>query len=280
MEGCSISRATGGSSSGGSPGIRPSATRSSASGAGSYEAEWYRNRSLALDATNAHQLYLETLAELGPLGLLLLTAGLGAPLVAAWRARGHPLAAGATAAYVAFIVHVAVDWDWQLAAVGLAALSCGAALFVMARRSPSPPPRPRDRAGLVVVGIALAGFALWSLHGSLPLGQARDALDDGQWAAAQKHASTAVTRVGGSSGSAWQFLGEAQTALKQPDAARASLREAVRRDPSSWQAWYALAVITQGAQQRAAATQALRLNPLGEETQEIARVAGITPRAP
>ena len=118
------------------------------SGAGSYAAHWFRDRPLPLDATNAHELYLETLAELGPLGLGLLLIALGAPLLAAWRARRHPLMAGVLAAYVAFLVHVAADWDWQLAAVGLAGLACGAALLVMARDSRARAVGPYGRAAL------------------------------------------------------------------------------------------------------------------------------------
>lgn len=250
------------------------------SGAGSYAAEWFRERPVALDATNAHQLYLETLAELGPLGLALLLVALGAPLVAAWRARRHPLAAGVTAAYVAFLVHAAIDWDWQLAAVALAALSCGAALLVMARESRSAPRTVRTRAALAFAGVALACFALWSLHGNKPLAQARDAMDDGQWSAAEREAAVAVGRSGGSSAVPWQLLGEAQTALRKQVAARDSLRVAVRRDPSSWEAWYDLAIVARGAERRTAAGKALALNPLGPETRSLARVVGITPSPP
>jgi hypothetical protein len=250
------------------------------SGAGSYAAEWFRERPIALDATNAHQLYLETLAELGPLGLAFLLVALGAPLVAAWRARHHPLAAGVTAAYVAFLVHAAVDWDWQLAAVTLAALCCGAALLVMARGSRSSGPSALSRGALALAGVALAGFALWSLHGNLPLGQSRDAIDEGRWSAAEGHAAVAVARIGGSSALSWRFLGEAQTALRRREAARESLRVAVRRDPTSWEAWYDLAVVSEGAQRRTAASRALALNPLGPETRSLARATGITvPRA-
>ena len=250
------------------------------SGAGSYESEWFRHRSEEFDATNAHQLYLETLAELGPLGLGLLLAALGAPLVAAWRGRRHPLAAGATAAYAAFLVHV-VDWDWQLAAVSMAALSSGAALMVMARGSRSVPLDTRARSISAAAGLALAGFALWSLHeSSYPLGQARDAMDDGKWVSVERHASDAVARVGGSSALAWQLLGESQTALRKPAAARMSLRVAVRRDPSSWASWYDLANVTSGAERRTAASKALSLNPLGPETRSLARVVGTTPSSP
>jgi tetratricopeptide (TPR) repeat protein len=205
---------------------------------------------------------------------------LATPLVAAWRGRQHPLAAGATAAYVAFLVHVGVDWDWQLAAVGLAAFTCGAVLLVTARGSRSPVPGRRSRVALTTIGVALTGFALWSLNGSYPLGQARNAMDDGEWSAAAAHASAAVARDGSFSATAWQFLGEAQTALKNPLDARRSLRIAVRRDPSSWKAWYDLAVVARGAERREAARKALTLNPLGPETQSIARVARITLSSP
>ena len=187
------------------------------SGAGSYAAHWFRERPLPLDATNAHELYLETLAELGPLGLGLLLSALGAPLLAAWRARRHPLMAGVLAAYVAFLVHVAADWDWQLAAVGLAGLACGAALLVMARDSRARAVGPYGRAALAATALAFSGFALWSLHGAYPLGQAQDAVDNGQWVAAESHARKAIARVGGSSAVAWQLLGEAQTALSKPE---------------------------------------------------------------
>ncbi len=240
------------------------------SGAGTYASEWFRNRPLELDATNAHELYLETLAELGPLGLALLLVALGAPLVAARRARRHPLAAGATAAYVAFLVHVAVDWDWQLAAVSLAALSCAATLLIMARDGSSAPFTARTRFAGAAVGFGLAGFALWSLYISYPLGQARDAIDRGKWLSAERHATDAVERAGGSSAVAWQMLGESQTALRKPNAARVSLRVAVRRDPSSWEAWYDLAVVARGSERRTAAANALVMNPLGSETRSLA----------
>ena len=44
-------------------------------GAGSYEAWWAEHGSLAVFVRDAHSLYLETLAELGVLGFLLLVGG-------------------------------------------------------------------------------------------------------------------------------------------------------------------------------------------------------------
>ncbi|HZM18279.1 MAG TPA: O-antigen ligase family protein, partial [Gaiellaceae bacterium] len=48
-------------------------------GSGSYRRAWYRDRPVPQPARDAHSLYLETLAELGPLGLLLLLAALALP---------------------------------------------------------------------------------------------------------------------------------------------------------------------------------------------------------
>ena len=44
-------------------------------------------------------------------------------------ARRHPLVPGAAGAYAAYLVHTGVDWDWELPAVTLAGLLCGAAIL-------------------------------------------------------------------------------------------------------------------------------------------------------
>ena len=52
------------------------------SGAGSFQREWLRSRPADLPVLDAHSLYLETLAELGPVGLGLLAALLALPFAA------------------------------------------------------------------------------------------------------------------------------------------------------------------------------------------------------
>ena len=79
-------------------------------GAGSFEAHWFRERSVAFPARDAHNLYLETLAELGPVGLALLLASLTLPLLALPAVRGFAYAPAAVGAYVAYLVHAGVDW--------------------------------------------------------------------------------------------------------------------------------------------------------------------------
>jgi O-antigen ligase len=105
-------------------------------GAGAFGRYWLQHPSAnpeVLGTRDAHSLYLETLAELGPVGLALLLIVLGAPLAALPRARS-PAVPAAAGAYIAYLVHAGVDWDWEMPAVTLAALLCGAALFAASRR--------------------------------------------------------------------------------------------------------------------------------------------------
>jgi O-antigen ligase len=127
------------------------------SGAGTFghywlEAPYYLHYGGALDA---HSLYLETLAELGPLGLLLLLVFLLYPLrgaVTSRAVRGVPAAAGAA---VAFIAHASVDWDWELPAVVVAGLACLAAVCA-ARTTDDDEPVPRlARLAAVAAAVAL-----------------------------------------------------------------------------------------------------------------------------
>ena len=67
-------------------------------GAGSYGQWWLSRRPTGFGALDAHDLYLETLAELGPVGLLLLLGMLGLPVVLISRVRRTPLACACGAA--------------------------------------------------------------------------------------------------------------------------------------------------------------------------------------
>src|SRR5207245_1196215 len=94
-----------------------------------YQVEWRRKRTNADFVSDAHSLYLETLAELGIVGALLLAALYATATTGLVRearaAPGDPaLAAAAAAAAVlaAFAIHAGVDWDWEMPAVTLPAL--------------------------------------------------------------------------------------------------------------------------------------------------------------
>jgi O-antigen ligase len=139
------------------------------SGAGTFDSFWLHYRPVSSFARDAHSLYVETLGELGPIGLALVLLALGVPLLAL-RRRGDPLLAAAAAGYTAFVLHVAVDWDWELPAVTLAGLACGAVLLAGSRRRPAPEVGAAGRLTLLGVAIALCAVAIYRLHSgpSLP----------------------------------------------------------------------------------------------------------------
>jgi hypothetical protein len=126
-------------------------------GAGTFGRAWVASggAGTAGGALDAHSLYLETLAELGPLGLVLLVLFLGAPLAAAVL-RADARVAPAASAYAAFLVHAGLDWDWELPAVVVAVLACGAAL-VLGDEPLLEPLRPRARAALLAAALCLGG---------------------------------------------------------------------------------------------------------------------------
>ena len=129
------------------------------SGAGTFALYWLREdgSSAVLDA---HSLYLETLAEVGPVGLLLLVGALSVPLFAAVRARHHPLTAVGAGAYTAYLVHTGLDWDWEMPAVTLAGLLCGIGILAASRQKDEFTVGIRGRRAIAVVALLLAGLAV------------------------------------------------------------------------------------------------------------------------
>jgi O-antigen ligase len=231
-------------------------------GAGSYERYWHRERRTAYETRNAHNLYLETLAELGPLGLVLLLVALGLPFAAFLRVRGEPYAAVGIAAYAAVLAHAAIDWDWQLPAVTLAALACGGAVLITAR--PVREARAlsgRPRLVTLALLLPLIAFAIVTQVGNSSLAGSSRALDRQDAASAARLAARAQDWAPWSS-QPWQRLGEAQLAAGDTAAARRSLRHAIRLDPGDWSLWSDLAEAESGAARRDARVRAAQLNPL------------------
>jgi O-antigen ligase len=231
------------------------------SGAGTFEQLWLLHRPTRIyNVLDAHNAYLEVLAELGPIGIGLFVTAIGLPLVVALRTSRTALVAGAAGAYAAYAAHIAVDWDWELPALTVTALLCASTVLACAeqrRLSLSTPTRGIAFAGACVVGaISLAGLlangAIWEGSGALRRGdltRARaEASKAGRW-------------------SLWsvepdQLRGEvALTAGNRPLAA-GLFRRALRREPNRYWLWIDLAEATSGAEQRRALTRAHELNPL------------------
>ena len=238
-------------------------------GAGSYERYWLQHRTVAGKIRDAHSLYLETLAELGPAGLALLVAALALPLAAAVRARRHALVPAAFGAYAAYLVHAGVDWDWELTAVTLAALLCASAALIEARGSLSPPALTRPaRAGALVAALALSALALVGIVGNDALVSSADAARAGSWEQAESQARKA-TRWAPWSAEPWQALGQAQLAQGDLEAARGSFERAIAKDGGDWELWLDLARASEGAEQEQALAQASLLNPLSPEVAQL-----------
>jgi O-antigen ligase len=231
------------------------------SGAGTWVRDWLVERDVALPGRDAHGLYLETLAELGPVGLALVLVALAPPLVAALRARTSTHVPAAGAAYAAFVLHAGVDWDLELTAVAVAGLACGA--FLLA--SEGAPRRELPRGPTLAVLAAAAVVAAASLAGNTFVSLAAGALRAGDAARAESRAATA-TRLAPWSAEAWRLRGEAQRELGDTAAAAASFREGIERDPGEVELWLALARVEEGEGRRRALERARRLNPLGVET--------------
>ncbi len=104
-------------------------------GAGGWAVWWLRDRTINDFAQDAHSLPLQTMAELGVVGLALLAvflAGIGFSARKAVRAV-PALAAGPIAGFVTYIAHAPLDWDWQMPALTLVAIVLGGALLALAQ---------------------------------------------------------------------------------------------------------------------------------------------------
>ncbi len=233
------------------------------SGAGTYEQEWYRHRDINLAVRDAHGIYVEQLAELGLVGIALLVTALAVPFYAAFRARGTRLVGAAFAAYLAFVLHAAVDWDWEVPAVMLTGLLCGVALLAAAR--PERPPRPialQVRMAGVAATAALAALAFVGLVGNVALASNARAARQGDWDKAISQARRASDWAPWSS-DALARIGEAQLELGRTDEAAASFRRAIAKDPTNWQLWFELYNATSGPAAREAFRRTYELNPRG-----------------
>ena len=132
------------------------------SGGGTFARYWAVHRPVKISVRNAHSLYLETLAELGVVGLAIVLVALLVPLWTGLHRRSHPFSAPVMAAYIAFLVHTGGDWTWQLPGVALAAIACAAAcLGLVADPGGVRLSKPARVAG-IVLALGIAAVGAWS----------------------------------------------------------------------------------------------------------------------
>jgi hypothetical protein len=250
-------------------------------GPGNFEYWWARHKSVGTFARDAHSLYVETLGELGIVGLALILALVGSVLVVgsrrAFRGRedGRPMLAGATAACFAFAVAGAVDWVWELAVLPVAFLLLSAAILGGGRLArdgiPGAAPVGRTgalpiplRLGLVPVAAACLLAIAIPMAGTAFVRDSQEHADAGELGAALDDARRARDIE---PFAARPRLQEALVleASRDVDGAAAAARDAIRAERSNWRNWFVLARIEaeRGRKRRAveAYREAASLNP-------------------
>jgi hypothetical protein len=239
-------------------------------GAGSYYRWWLQHGSLPLQVRNAHSLYLETLGELGLVGLCLLLVALATGIWGGIARLSHGgrerhLAAALLGTYVAFLVGLAIEWIWQLAAVaavGLAALGALVSASEEKRSSLRVWTLPRNL--VVAVGVATSALMLIGFVYERRLSASYDAAARGDIAGALAAAADARAVEPWATPARLQLalLLERKGAL---DSADRELGAAIARMRQDWQLWLVRSRIElelgHGRQARAALRRAAALNP-------------------
>jgi hypothetical protein len=237
-------------------------------GAGGFEAYWNQHRPVADNVRDAHNLYVETLAEDGLIGLALLAATLLVPLLAFRRVRANALAAAALAVYATYLFHSIADWDWELSGVTLTAIFCGGALLAWTRGER---PLGRWRWPIFATGALIGLIALVLLVGRLELSASASAATGADWSKGASDARHAHTLMPWSA-EPWQRLGDAQLGLGHRADAVASYKHAIAQSPGDYSIWIQLAKADRGPARWEDLAVALKLNPLNaDEVRQVAQ---------
>jgi hypothetical protein len=237
-------------------------------GAGTYRLTWELDRPAPpVQMNDGHSLYLETLSELGVVGLALLLVALLTPLVfALLRLRGPE-----RHAYGAFfaggtmlLLHAGVDWDWEMPALFVWVFGAGGVALAAregATRWGEIGRTPRIVAALSVLVLALTPALMWTSQG--PLDKAVTAFSRNDCGTAIDASLDAIGRFGVRP-EPWEVLGYCDARVGQYALATRAMDAAHARDPKNWQYVYGQAIIdgVSGRDPRPAAREALRLNPL------------------
>ena len=250
-------------------------------GAGSYEAWWAEHASIPAFVRDAHSLYLETLGELGLVGLGLLLAFLVSCLVTgarrlAGRTEGDRAAVAALLALVAaFLFEAGIDWMWELTAVSVVAVfALGLLTGPATERELTGLQAAEARRGRPLLRIALAAIAFGlivaeaiPLLANMEVRRSQEAVVSGNLGEALDRAQSARSIQ------PWAASPYLQLALVQElggrnDEAERSIETALANDRSDWRLWLVAARLQTKAGDIAAARASLakarQLNPKSE----------------
>ncbi len=236
-------------------------------GAGSYERFWLEERPYAAPVIDAHSLYLEMPAELGPAGLVLVAAMLGFPLVVALFLRRRPLVPIAAAALAAYVARAGVDWDWEFPVLTLFALGCAGVIVGEALDPPIDVAR-RSRLAVLAVVVALVPLVALTTLGNRAEAGSAEAFDERDFARAASEAE-AAERLAPWSVEPLVLHGRAQAAAGDFRSARVTFKRAAARAPERWRIWFELAAVSTGEARAAALRRARALNPLEPRLRDL-----------
>ena len=251
-------------------------------GAGNYNQTYFLERRTTEDIRQPHSIELQTLAEMGLVGMAALALFVFAVLAGfvrrSARARMDPgaatIAVGAGGLFVFWLIHTSVDWLHLIpGATGLAL--CAAACLVGPWRESA---RIDVRSWAVIA--VVSGFLV--LGGAVLIGratladyyraEAQESLDpDPQAALAEANRSLALDDE---ALAAYYVKAAAQARLGRYEPARAALIEATRREPRDFVSWALLGdlAVRRGdfRQARSDYGRAARLNPRDEGLKQLA----------
>jgi hypothetical protein len=214
-------------------------------GPGTFQFYWSQHNSLAEFVRNAHSLWIETLAELGIIGLALIGGFFVLALVAGTRRALGALAperlaiATAVAGVAAFCAAAAFDWVWQIGVMPLIAmLLIAAALGGDAERETIRPGRRRlvTQAALVVVALVAVWAIVVPLSATVEVRSSQAAALAGHFRTALSDAATAQTIE---PAAASPRLQRALILEQVGDIASASqaIAQAETRERTNWRIW-------------------------------------------
>lgn len=239
-------------------------------GAGTFQLWWTRDADVSASILDAHSLYLQTLGELGIVGLVLLLAFVGTALwtglarVLARGPDGSHLAAALAGSTVLWTTSV-FDWTWRLPIIPIATFLLLGALLASGcpslRGSLSWP----WRAGVAIASVAcLIAIAIPLATTSL-LRQSQADARAGELPAALENARSAGNTMPSAAGPRIQEALVLESAGRHEEAGRA-LRAAIDRESTNWRIWLLLSRLEAHRGNPGAAIAAYRrarsLNPL------------------
>jgi hypothetical protein len=239
------------------------AHRLTGSGAGTFAQYWLQHRQSSQYVRDAHSLYLQTAAELGIVGLVLLAIALAVPFVFVRSWRKQPILVAGAGAYAAILAHSAVDWDFQLPGVMLLAIALAAALVTRGGGRGGSRSRGRVlgiRAGVLAVMLVTAAAAAVGYVGNSAIARSDAAAARHDWGQALAAARQAKTW------SPWsaeplERMAVASLGAGHRAVARTYLERAAAKDPSNWLYWAELSLVSAGSQHVRADREASILNP-------------------